>query len=326
MRHIPRTTFTVLVAMLAMSALTAAPALASGKPFVETKPASKVGETVATFNGVVNPNGAATKYHFQYGATIAYGKTTTEVSVGEGIANLEESQAIGELAPETTYHFRIVATNSNGTSDGEDATFTTGAKGSSNFPRFFPAEGVKFPIALESKSTGEWEMNSEGTRVDCKGSKLKGEITGPKALSVTTELEGCVDSQNGKECHSKGLAEGHLVINGDGQLVYLSKAKKEVATILTLPAKFECGTATGVTEGGALIPLKPVNKKSSDLTFKAEARGAALNEQVPAEYENEKGKTMSEHIEWDLGGAERDVGITTPEEELTATSQFTLEA
>lgn len=38
------------------------------------------------------------------------------------------SQTISGLAPHTTYHFRIVATNAHGTTDGVDMTFTTAAK------------------------------------------------------------------------------------------------------------------------------------------------------------------------------------------------------
>jgi hypothetical protein len=38
---------------------------------------------------------------------------------------VEVSAALTGLAPNTTYHFRISATNGSGTSDGSDDTFTT---------------------------------------------------------------------------------------------------------------------------------------------------------------------------------------------------------
>jgi hypothetical protein len=120
MRSKCRTTLLALVTMLALGALTASSALASGKPFVETKLATEVGfET--TLNGIVNPNGAETKYYFEYGETASYGKTTASVSAGSGTSNLEESKKITGFL--NGAHFRIVATNSNGTTDGADETF-----------------------------------------------------------------------------------------------------------------------------------------------------------------------------------------------------------
>jgi hypothetical protein len=113
-----------LLAVLALGAVAPA-AWASGKPLVETQPARSVGTTEALLNGGVDPNGAETKYDFEYGTTVAYGKKTTEVSVGAGTKVLEESKAIAGLTASTTYHFRIVAKNSNGTSDGADEVFTT---------------------------------------------------------------------------------------------------------------------------------------------------------------------------------------------------------
>ncbi|HEY6730915.1 MAG TPA: hypothetical protein VI039_07815 [Solirubrobacterales bacterium] len=102
----------------------AAPASALS-PAVETLPASSVTETGATLNGKVNPNGAETKIYFEYGTTTSYGSKTSEVSVGSGTTVLEKSQAIGSLNPGTVYHYRIVASNSAGTSQGVDKTFST---------------------------------------------------------------------------------------------------------------------------------------------------------------------------------------------------------
>jgi hypothetical protein len=97
----------------------------TGKPTVETKPATSIYETGATLNGIVNPRGSETKYYFEYGTSESYGSKTTEVSAGSGITNLEESKVITGLVAGTTYHFRIVATNSHGTADGVGQMFTT---------------------------------------------------------------------------------------------------------------------------------------------------------------------------------------------------------
>ncbi len=94
MRSKYRRVLVALTAILALGALTASSALASGKPSVETKLATGVNLLEATLNGTVNPNGAETKYYFEYGETASYGKTTASVSAGSGTSNLEESSKI----------------------------------------------------------------------------------------------------------------------------------------------------------------------------------------------------------------------------------------
>jgi hypothetical protein len=103
---------------------TAAVAMALS-PAVATQPATSVGETTATLNGKVNPNGLETKIHFEYGTTTSYGSKTAEVSVGSGPTTLEKAQGISGLKANTLYHFRIVASNADGSSQGIDRTFTT---------------------------------------------------------------------------------------------------------------------------------------------------------------------------------------------------------
>jgi hypothetical protein len=75
--------------------------------------------------GKVNPEGAETKYYFEYGATESYGSKTAEASTGSGTGNVEVSKTIASLASNTKYHYRLVATNSNGTTDGADQVFAT---------------------------------------------------------------------------------------------------------------------------------------------------------------------------------------------------------
>lgn len=65
----------------------------------------------ATLRVYLNPLGLDTHYHFQYGETEAYGFTTPEADAGEGTGFALEEATISPLAPETTYHFRVLATN-----------------------------------------------------------------------------------------------------------------------------------------------------------------------------------------------------------------------
>jgi hypothetical protein len=97
-------------------------------PSVGTKAASNVDYSTATLNGTVNPNGLETKTYFEYGPTVSYGSKTAEVSVGSGSTALETAKAVTGLTPNTTYHYRVVATNVDGASSGGDRTFYVGWK------------------------------------------------------------------------------------------------------------------------------------------------------------------------------------------------------
>jgi len=96
-----------------------------GPPVVATLAASAVVFNGATLNGTVNPNGLVTTAHFEYGLTSAYGTATANQNVAAGNSVVPVHAAIGNLRPNTTYHYRAVATNSKGTARGPDRTFTT---------------------------------------------------------------------------------------------------------------------------------------------------------------------------------------------------------
>lgn len=102
-------------------------------PQTETLPATGIDETGADLNGTINPFGLQTTYHFEYGPTTAYGSRIpagTEAVAGQGRVSKSFHRTLAGLSPGTTYHFRLVATNSAGTTEGEDQTFTTQASGS----------------------------------------------------------------------------------------------------------------------------------------------------------------------------------------------------
>lgn len=94
-------------------------------PVVTLAPATAPSTTGATVNGSVNPNLRDTVYSFRYGTTTAYGGSTSSVDAGAGGAPVAVKAVLAGLAPATTYHYQLVATNSDGTSTTGDATFTT---------------------------------------------------------------------------------------------------------------------------------------------------------------------------------------------------------
>jgi hypothetical protein len=79
-----------------------------------------------TLSGTVNPVGATTSYHFDYGPSTAYGAATIARSLFGGDRVNTVATATAPLQPQTTYHYRLVASSVHGTVFGQDATFTTG--------------------------------------------------------------------------------------------------------------------------------------------------------------------------------------------------------
>ncbi len=100
-------------------------------PTPTTNAASSVTTTAATLNGTVNPNGATgtypVSYYYQYGLTAAYGSVTTTVNGLTGSGNFNVPATLSGLTASTTYHFRLVASNAQGSYTGADQSFTTSA-------------------------------------------------------------------------------------------------------------------------------------------------------------------------------------------------------
>jgi hypothetical protein len=154
----------VLVAALAVSAGPASASLACPPgttnplycthkpPTAVTKPATKIGETQATLNGIINSFGANAQYYFEYGRTSALGNRTPtrELAALSGCApgvtnpqyclcppgtanpaycTIPHASAVSDvvtgLAFNTVYYFRLVAQNANGTTFGLNRTFKT---------------------------------------------------------------------------------------------------------------------------------------------------------------------------------------------------------
>src|SRR5512132_2334237 len=114
-----------VAAALALALLVPAVAVAAGPPDATTGAASSVAQTTATIAGSVNPQGTATTYHFEYGTSTSYGLQTDEQDAGSGTAAVDVHADLTGLTTDTTYHYRLVATNAAGVTRGADRTLRT---------------------------------------------------------------------------------------------------------------------------------------------------------------------------------------------------------
>lgn len=124
-------------------------------PAVDSESVQNVTSTEALLRAQVNPGNADTTYHFEYGTAVAYGTNAPvpDGDLGAGSSDQLASTPIGGLSPSTTYHFRVVAQNSFGTTDGPDQTFTT-------YPP--PATGLPDGRAYEQVSPAQKSGNQAG--------------------------------------------------------------------------------------------------------------------------------------------------------------------
>ncbi len=94
-------------------------------PLINATWAEDVVTTEATLKAEVDPEGAATAFHFEYGTSTAYGSETPERLIVSDDALHEVTAFLIGLQPGTTYHYRLIATSPDGTNEGPDRTIRT---------------------------------------------------------------------------------------------------------------------------------------------------------------------------------------------------------
>ena len=93
-------------------------------PTVFTNYASGINETFATLTGSVDPNNANTTFWFEYGTSQSLGSQTPPRTL-QGDTYITVTELLPNLTSDTTYYFRLAASNSFGTSYGATLTLIT---------------------------------------------------------------------------------------------------------------------------------------------------------------------------------------------------------
>ena len=111
------------------------PAPTTSAPTVLAASPASVNTNGAGVTGSVDPGGLATTAYFEYGldpkytggGPVTYPQSTPAQSVGSDFSTHAVSASLTGLVPNALYHIRLVATNSAGTTLGQDVTFSTQA-------------------------------------------------------------------------------------------------------------------------------------------------------------------------------------------------------
>ena len=121
-------------------------------PIVSTGTASGISEHAATLSATVDPQGLPSTYEFELGTGTGYGIPVFGLA-GQGAVAETIAVSVLFLEPGVTYHYRIQASNVDGTSYGADQTFTTPTYPVLTFPpAIIPPPSKKKAAAPKAKA------------------------------------------------------------------------------------------------------------------------------------------------------------------------------
>jgi uncharacterized protein (TIGR02145 family) len=170
------------------------------KPSVSTLQPSSITGYAVVLNGSVNPNGLSSTIIFEYGLTNSYGNSrSAQQSPLVGNVTVNVNSNLDSLIPNSIYHFRVKASNTNGISYGSDLFFTTlgqvptvTTNGEQNLGATnVTLQGLVNPNYLNTSVVFEYGTSaSYGYVVNANESPLKGSIN----QTVTANLDGLINN------------------------------------------------------------------------------------------------------------------------------------
>lgn len=138
-------------------------------PSVITAGASAIGTNFVTLNATVNPNNQTSTAQFLYGLTTNYNFIATVSGTLAGGSAQAVSATINGIAPATTYHFAITATNFSGSVTGLDQSFTTASMNSSGGTNFIGILAAWEVTGLSSYGPSPFAATSNAPNVSVMG-------------------------------------------------------------------------------------------------------------------------------------------------------------
>ncbi|HEV2982379.1 MAG TPA: hypothetical protein VGX51_13195 [Solirubrobacteraceae bacterium] len=221
-------------------------------PLIEQESASSVSQISAKLHGSAIPNGEPmTDCHFELGTSTEYG---TSIPCEPQPRKSQVYQAkprivfVPGLQENKTYHYRLVATNSLGTADGPDTTFTTlGRAGEPEFGQCTAQKGGLYRdgtcLTKKGKGKFEWKPGPAPTCI----AKKKGQYSDASCtVKAAKPSQGKFEKQAGPKFTS---TSGPLTLEVGGHKVTCAAGTGtgEVATATTAPERI---TFTGCETSG----------------------------------------------------------------------------
>ena len=216
---------------------------------VSTGAVSDLKPTSATLTGSLDPGGIDAHYYFEWGTSVGYGETTPAppgTDAGSGHEAVAASAGLGGLQPNTLYHYRIVAVNELGVTQGEDRHFTTPGP-----PRivYEPPSGIGHeeatihasvdPDQLATSYHFEYgETSAYGTEVPLGGGSIPAGEAPVKVSAVLTGLK-------------IGVTYHYRIVASNEAAAPVAGADQTLTTIP--PAPIEETYVTGVNASGATL-------------------------------------------------------------------------
>jgi phosphodiesterase/alkaline phosphatase D-like protein len=244
-------------------------------PVVQTLAVDSVSATAAKFHGTVNPVNATAAVKFEYGTTNAYGSETAAIppSVNGNSVQPVVGYA-GSLLPNTLYHYRLVATNSGGSSNGADSTFTTLAEA---------------PVAVTLKADS----------ITSAAAFLTGSVD-PKGSSTTVKFEYGTTTAYGSEATvPESPANGHAVVPVGVHITGLAPSTVYHFRLIATNSEGTSNGADSVFTTGGIAPVAQTLAADSVSGNSAKLHGAvdAFNQSTTVHFEygttTGYGKTMA---------------------------------
>jgi DNA-binding beta-propeller fold protein YncE len=218
-------------------------------PTVTTGGTSGATAESATLEGTVDPEGTHTAYRFEYGTEATYGASSPEEEAGAGSTDVPAGFLLEGLEPNTTYHYRLVAGNSLGSSAGDDATFATSpapptVDGQAPSASAITATTATLHGTIDPRNSAATYHFNYGTSTAYTNSAPNPDAEGGAAgeEAVSTTIGGLAPSTT---YHFQVVAD-----NGTGGPV---AGEDETFTTLPPPPSAVTGAATAITEAGATL-------------------------------------------------------------------------
>jgi hypothetical protein len=231
-------------------------------PTISAPTANPIGATSATITASIDSNAQDTTVAVRYGATIAYGSTTTAQDIGSANSATAIKVSLTGLRPGSTYHAQVIATNADGSSASTDIAFTitktpsltklaeTAARWreGSALARISSSRarvGTTFSFTLDQTATVSFAFthNVHGRRVNgtCRAQSKRNKHHAPctaKVIAGSIKFKGHSGTNRvrfqGRISHSKRLAPGSykLTVTATGTTGLRSSAHSLMFTIV----------------------------------------------------------------------------------------------